>query len=422
MIAALLILSDFHVWATAPPMGWNSWDCFGTTITEAQALEQAEVMAKRLRPFGWRYFTVDIQWYEGASKGFGYRPGAKLTMDEYGRLLPAPAKFPSAVGGKGFQPLADAIHRKGLKFGIHMMRGIPRQAVEANLPIFGTPYRAADVADRSSTCSWNSDMYGVDMSKPGAQAYYDSVFAQAAKWGIDFVKVDDLSRPYHQAEIEAIRKAIDKTKRKIVFSTSPGETPLSAGPHVQEHANMWRISDDFWDDWKALLEQFKRLNDWTPYRKPGAFPDADMLPLGTVGLGRKSRFTPDEGRTLITLWSIARSPLIDGSDLTKLDDGTLSLLTNPEVIAVDQASEGNRQLFRTAMAVAWVGTVRRSKDFYLAVFNLGGQRSKIAVDLASLGLEEPRARDLWERRDLGRVKDFAPELPTHGAGLYRLSR
>ncbi len=112
-------------------------------------------------------------------------------------------------------------------------------------------------------------MYGVDMTKPGAQAYYDSVFALFASWGVDFVKVDDISRPYHRAEIEAIRAAIDKTGRPMVLSLSPGETPLDAGESVASNANMWRISDDFWDYWPALLEQFARLDKWTPHRGPG---------------------------------------------------------------------------------------------------------------------------------------------------------
>ena len=403
-----------------PPRGWNSWDCFGTTVTESQTLAQADVMERRLKRFDWKLVTVDIQWYEPNSKGFDYRPGARLETDRYGRLLPAPNKFPSSVGGRGFKPLADTIHRKGLTFGIHMMRGIPRQAVEANLPILGTRYRAADIADKGSRCPWNPDMYGVDMTKPGAQAYYDSVFAQAARWGIDFVKVDDLSRPYHRAEVEAIRRAIDRTGRRIVFSTSPGETPLSAGPHVREHANMWRVSDDFWDDWKALVAQFKRLTDWTPHRRPGAYPDADMLPLGVVGLGRRSNFTPDEGRTLMTLWSIARSPLIFGGDLTKLDDATYALLSNPEVLAVDARSENNRELFRTESTVAWTADVPRSGDKYLAVFNLADRPAAVPVRLSDLGPgfgNARRVRDLWTRSELSP----ATTLPAHGAGLYRVA-
>lgn len=286
LLAGSVAAADFHDWAPTPPMGWNSWDAFGTTVTEAQILQQAEVMATKLKPHGWHYLTVDIQWYQPTSQGHSYEVGAQLTMDGYGRLQPAPEKFPSAAGGHGFKPLADQVHALGLKFGIHMMRGIPRQAVDRNTPVLGTQYRAADIANRDSTSTWNPDMYGVDMTKPGAQAYYDSLMQQLADWGVDFVKVDDLARPYHQAEVEAIRTAIDKTGRPIVLSISPGETPLAAGPHVSTHANMWRVSDDFWDQWPLLLDQFKRLHDWTPYRIPGAWPDADMLPLGLVEFGR----------------------------------------------------------------------------------------------------------------------------------------
>jgi hypothetical protein len=423
--------ADYHAFAPTPPMGWNSWDIFGTTVTEAQAKQQADVMAEKLLPHGWDTLVVDIQWYQPTARGHDYEKGARLAMDEFSRLVPAPEKFPSSAGGQGFKPLADYVHAKGLKFGIHMMRGISRQAVERNTPLLGTTLRAADIADRGSICAWNPDMFGVDMSKPGAQAYYDSLMQLVASWGVDFIKVDDLSRPYHQAEIEAIRKAIDKTGRAIVFSTSPGATPLSAGANVDRQANMWRISDDFWDDWKLLLPQFKRLHDWTPYRQPGAWPDADMLPLGTVKFTRTTRFTPDEQLTLMTLWSIARSPLIYGGDMTKLDPFTLSLLTNDEVLAVNQHSGNNHQLFRTdGGLVAWVADVPGSKDKYLAVFNTGdaaagsarGAAVPVHVRLADLGLSGGvQVRDLWAGKDLGVVHDtLVAALPFHGARLYRL--
>ncbi len=361
---------DYHSWAKTPPMGWNSWDCFGTQVTESQTKAQADFMAANLKKHGWEYIVVDIQWYEQNSKGYEYAKDAVLTMDDFSRLVPAPKKFPSAVNGNGFKTLADYVHSKGLKFGIHMMRGIPRQAVKQNTPIKGTSARAADIADVNSTCGWNPDMYGVDMTKPGAQEYYNSIMELVASWGVDFIKVDDLSRPYHQPEVEAIRKAIDKTGRKIVFSTSPGETPLSAGPSVNQNANMWRVSDDFWDNWKAMYDQFKRLHDWTPYRIAGAYPDADMLPLGMLQLGRKTNFTTEEQFTLMSLWSIARSPLMHGGDMTQTDSLTLALLTNDEVLAVNQHSENNRQLFRTEDGlIAWVADVPGSKDKYLALFN-----------------------------------------------------
>ncbi|MEZ0217054.1 MAG: glycoside hydrolase family 27 protein [Rariglobus sp.] len=418
--------ADFHSFAPSPPLGWNSWDAFGTTLNETQAKAQADAMAAKLLPHGWNYFTVDIQWYEPSAKGHDYRKDAKLAMDEFGRLLPAVEKFPSSTNGAGFKPLADYVHSKGLKFGIHLMRGIPRQAVRDNTSVKGTALRAADIAVTASTCKWNPDMFGVDATKPAGQAYYDSLFALYASWGVDFVKVDDLSRPYDDvqlAEVEAIRRAIDKCGRPMVLSTSPGETPLAQGAHVAAHANMWRISDDFWDKWPELLSQFKRLHDWTPHRATGAWPDADMLPLGIIEFGRKTRFTPDEQRTMMTLWSIARSPLILGADLTKLDDTTLALLTNKEVLAVNQHSAANRQLFRTADGlIAWIADVPGSTDKYLALFNTGKTATPVPVTLSDAGLTGTvLIRDLWSAQNLPSVPDrFAPALPAHGSGLYRL--
>ncbi len=365
--------ADFHTWAATPPMGWNSWDCFGTTVTEAQTKANADFMAAKLKTHGWQYVVVDIEWYQPTAQGHDYTPGAKCAMDGYSRLVPAVEKFPSAANGAGFKPLATYVHSLGLKFGIHLMRGIARQAVTQNTPILGSDKHAADIADTSSICGWNPDMYGVDVRRPGGQAYYDSLLALYAGWGVDFIKVDDIPRPYDEVqklEIEAIRSAITKTGRPIVFSLSPGETPLSRGAHVADHANMWRISDDFWDNWSSLRSQFKRLHDWTPHRRAGAWPDADMLPLGRVQFGRETHFTRDEQFTLMTLWSIARSPLIHGGDMTKTDDFTLSLLTNDEVLAVNQRSENNRQLSRTDDSlIAWVADIPGSADKYVALFN-----------------------------------------------------
>ena len=363
---------NFHTWATTPPLGWNSWDCFGTTVTEQQIKEQADAMAKQLLPSGYKYLTVDIQWYEPESKGHAYAPNAVLTMDEYGRLTPGLKKFPSAKDGKGFKHLADYVHSKGLKFGIHIMRGIPRQAVEKNTPVLGTKLRAKDIALTNSRCPWNPDMYGVDATKPEGQAYYNSIIQMYADWGVDYIKIDDISRPYdnvQKAEIEAMRKAIDKTKRPIILSLSPGATPVAFGEHVASHANMWRITDDFWDRWGLLLNMFERVDAWTPYRGPGHFPDADMLPIGIVEFKRPTNFTKNEQYTLMSLWSIARSPLIFGGDMTKLDDFTKEMLTNPEMLKVNQQSTNNRQVSRDKNLIVWTADVPNSKDKYVALFN-----------------------------------------------------
>src|SRR5690606_8397450 len=270
--------------AQTPPMGWNSWDCYGAAVTEDEVRGNAEYMAKHLKDCGWEYVVVDIQWYEPGAVSSRYRPFVPLCMDDYSRLVPAENRFPSARGGRGFKPLADYVHSLGLKFGIHIMRGIPRQAVHNGGRIKGTNVTARDIAHTNSICPWNTDMYGVDASKEGAQAYYDSLFELYAEWGVDFVKVDDIaaSRLYgsHLEEIRLIRRAIDRCGRPMVLSLSPGPAPLEHADFFAEHANMWRMTDDFWDKWPLLLDMFDRCKKWEGKSRPGAWPDCDMLPLG----------------------------------------------------------------------------------------------------------------------------------------------
>jgi hypothetical protein len=466
-------------WAQTPPMGWNSWDCYGAGVWQTDALANADYMATNLKSHGWNLITIDIQWYEPLAHTTEYRNGAILEMDANGRLLPAPNRFPMTAKTHSFKPIADYLHARGLKFGLHLMRGVPRQAVADKTPIkllssrtFLSPrqagnaipikrksYTAADIADKVNVCRWNGDMYGVDMSKPGAQEYYDSVFALLASWDLDFVKVDDLAG--HPAEIEAVRKAIDKTRRPIVFSISPGGSTVARGQQVSTNANMWRISGDFWDSWGALYAQFARVDSWTPFRAAGHWPDADMIPFGNVRAWTTNgwtHFTHDEHYTLMTLWSIGRSPLILGGNLPKNDDFTLSVLVNDEVIAVNQNSANNHQLFNTNNQVAWVADVPGSEDKYLAVFNTAppppagrGRRGappvveladnsaaatntpavtppsrepvSISVSLADLGISgSAKVRDLWTHKELGVVTgEFVPVISSHGAGLYRVS-
>lgn len=411
--------------APRPAMGWNSWNSFATTINEAQARETAAIMQAKLLPFGYDVFTIDIQWYEPGASSYTYSDTPQPTLDGYGRLLPAPNRFPSSAGGKGFAPLAADVHAMGLRFGIHLMRGIPRLAVERNLPILGTRYRAKDIADTTSICPWNPDMYGVDMARPGAQAYYDSVFALYAGWGVDFVKMDDMSRPYdaHAPEIEAAHAAIQHSGRPIVLSLSPGETPVARADHVRRHAQMWRISDDFWDEWPMLEAQFTRLENWHAVDTSGGWPDADMLPLGRLALGaRATKFTPDEQRTLMTLWAIARSPLIMGGDLRHLDAATLALLTNRAVLAVNQASRDNRPHFVADGTRIWSARPAEGTGAYVALFNTTAKPMEVGISLSMLGLPASvTATDLWSGQTIGRASHrFARPIPPHGAGLYRL--
>jgi hypothetical protein len=408
-------------------MGWNSWDCFGASVTEAEVRANAEYMAAHLKRFGWTYIVVDIQWSEPGATAFEYSRGARLMMDRYGRLIPATNRFPTAKDGRGFRTLSDWIRSKGLKFGIHLMRGIPRQAVDARTPILGTRYTAADIADRVHVCDWNTDMYGVDMTKPGAQEYYDSVFKLFAEWGIDYVKVDDLTQPYSTAEVEAIRRAIDRSGRTMVFSGSPGETPLSCAAHAVAHLNSWRVSDDLWDEWPLLRAEFDYAAAWSPYAGPGHWPDLDMLPLGHIGIrshapDRRSNFTPDEQRTMMTLWCMCRSPLMMGGHLPDDGQDLDSLLTNEEVLAIHRKSSGNHEHIRRGDLIVWTARAKGG-TLYVALFNVGARPLSAALPLADLGLVgERRPRDLWERRDEAPIRErISAELPPHGCRLFRLS-
>jgi hypothetical protein len=420
--------------APAPPMGWNSWDSFGTSVTEAEVKANADYMAAKLAKHGWQYIVVDIQWSEPNPKTHGYRPNAELVMDANGRLIPAPNRFPSAAGGTGFKPLADYVHSKGLKFGFHIMRGIPRRAVDQDLPVLGTSVKASAIADKKSICPWNTDMYGVDVSRPGGQEYYDSIVKLYASWGADFLKADDMfgAGPGgdHSTEIAALSKAIRKSGRPIVLSLSPGTHDIAKAEFIGQHAQMWRISDDFWDRWVDLKRQFPNLAKWNPYAKPGNWPDADMLPLGHIGIRaergvpRMSLLTREEQRTLMSLWSIARSPLMFGGHLPDNDEFTLELITNDEVLAVNQKASRSRELFTRGDQVAWIAELPGAAAKYLAVFNTGDQAEvEIQVNWSELGLSgECAVRDLWARKDLGvaaggRTFRVAP----HASAFYRIT-
>ena len=413
-------------------MGWNSWDSYGTTVTEAQVKANADVMARDLASHGWQYIVVDIQWYEPNAQGHDYAPGAKLAMDEYGRLLPAVNRFPSSADGKGFKPLADYVHTKGLKFGIHIMRGIPRQAIEKNTPIKGTRYHAADVAEKDNHCRWNPDMWGVDTTQPGAQAYYDSIAELYASWGVDFIKADDMgSHLYQPAEIKALALAIRKTGRAMVLSISPGPAPLSESEFFEKYAQMWRISDDFWDDWKLLRKQFDFTRDWAEFvGKNNTWPDADMLPLGKLrvtakeGGGSPTKFTADEQQTVMTLWSIFRSPLIFGGDLPSLDPKTLALITNDEVLDVDQHGRGGHQAVDEGNVRAWVASISpTTRDYYIAVFNLGDETTTVNLPWSKFFVmgRTAEVRDLWATKTLGKKSGIETELRPHASALYRIT-
>lgn len=407
-------------------MGWNSWDCFGGAVTEDQVIANAEFMAAELLPYGWDTVVVDIQWYEPDPGLDRYNDVADPVLDAWGRQLPAPNRFPSAADGS-FKALADRVHALGLRFGVHMMRGIPKKAVDLDLPVLGGDTTAAQIADRENACDWNPDNYGIDHSKPGAQAYYDSQLAQFAEWGVDFVKLDDvLHPPTQRTEIAAYSRAIEKCGRPIVLSLSPGKAlSLAHLEELRETAEMWRISDDLWDDWGSLKEMFQRAARWAPHQRPGAWGDADMLPLGRIGItahagpDRFSNLTFDEQRTMLTLWCAMRSPLMFGGHLPDTPPETLELLRNPEVLAL-LGSRGSREVVRDHSLVIW--RVELDDAEVCAVFWLGDEPADLEIHLADVGsAHRATARDLWEGAEVP-VKDGAVRVsvPAHGARLLRL--
>jgi hypothetical protein len=420
--------------ALKPPMGWNSWDCFGFAVTEQEVKASADYMARNLKKLGYEYVVVDMLWYgDKAASDFENFVHEKTTrpnfsIDHNGRLLPDPVKFPSSKNGKGFKHLADYVHSLGLKFGVHMMRGIPWQAVVKNLPIKGTAIGAKSIGQPNNGCEWYDGIYGVDMTKAGAQEYYNSVYALLAEWGVDFVKADDLT---NTAELEAISKAIRLTGRDIVLSVVPADDiPLNV---LQENVHMARTGVDFWDVWEMLKRGFPVAATAVKKSAPGYWPDLDMLPIGKLGLkisykgpdARISRFNKDELHTLLTLWYISRMPLMIGGYLPQTDPLTLELITNKEALEVNRNSINNRQIHFKNAKIAWVADIPNSNDKYVAFFNPweSVKPVDIKVQWSQLGLgdKEYKVRDLWAKKDLGNFKgEFSAPVNSHGAGLYRI--
>lgn len=413
------------------PMGWNSWDCYGAAVTEDIVRKNADFMAKHLKKYGWEYITVDIQWYEPNVKTHEYTPFAKLCIDEYSRVIPAENRFPSSAGGKGFAPLAEYVHSLGLKFGIHIMRGIPRQAVYERTKIKDTDKTAADVAKTDSICAWNTDMYGVDPAKPGAKEYYDSIFELYASWGVDFVKCDDIARelPKEESELIMLSDSLKNCGRDMVLSLSPGPALLEKAELYKQVSNMWRITDDFWDNWQLLYNMFERCEKWAPHNGAGHWADADMLPIGYIKQDYSpditTEFTHDEQVTMLTLWSIFRSPLIIGGEMTKFDDFTMSLLTNKGILKMHRNARHSHQVWRRKMngseIVLWTAADAEGGQ-YAALFNIGENAADISVPLTELEIYEAKdITELWSNEAF-HVDNISADLAPHSAKAYYLSR
>lgn len=431
-----------------PPMGWNSYDYYDTTVTEAQVKENADFMAAHLKEFGWEYVVVDIQWYAndaGTRRGeFQYIPFGDMEMDEWGRFIPSPGRFPSSAGGKGFGPLADYVHGLGLKFGIHIMRGIPRRAAERHLPVLDCDQTADMVADPSSVCGWNADMYGVRPTAAG-QAYYDSLLKLYALWGVDFIKCDDICDSFLYRNVETsfgripfsgweetrmLHRAIEKCGRPIVLSLSPGPAHIDRAWEYCKYANMWRITDDFWDKWELLKAMFFRCELWQDHVKKGCYPDCDMLPLGKVGAGfgqeRTTGFTREEQKTMMTLWCMFRSPMMIGARLSGMDEWTLSLLTNRELMEMLKDSCRGTQLMRTDKMAVWKNRDEETGVIHVGLFNLDDQDQELSIALEELEEDilnrEAGLVELWDRQESstegGKIRCV---VPAHGVKVYRVT-
>ena len=346
-------IETFRTWAPTPPMGWNSWDCYYSSANEKVVMDNARYIAEKgLDEYGWEYVVLDIRWYANhpslGGGNYNQRGDQDCVLDEYGRYLPSPSRFPSCmVDGlnQGFKAMADSIHRMGLKFGIHIMRGLPKYILNnpSAYKLKGsesTPWSQV-YTNTTPECTWLKDNLTIQNNEAG-QLYYNSIFDLYAEWGVDFIKIDDLSRPFHTDEIRMIRKAIDQTGRPIVLSLSPGKTQFEYAQDCLDNANMWRMMDDLWDTWSGVDLVFREAAEWAQYARPGNYADCDMLPLGhiaaTIGdpgycsadKGHWTNLTQDEQYTVMTLWGICHSPLFFGGDMTKNDDFTNSLLTNEE--------------------------------------------------------------------------------------------
>ena len=424
--------------APNPPMGWNSYDYYNTEVNEAQVRANAEYMASHLKEFGWEYVVVDIQWYAvdagSQSDKYQYIPFGKVVMDEYSRLLPDPVRFPSAAGGKGFRVLAEYIHSLGLKFGIHIMRGIPRAAAHEHRGLLGTEMTADQLADPSNICWWNPDMYGLRVNLPEAQMYYDSIMQLYAEWGVDFIKCDDICREdavTAHREIELLHNAIMKCGRPIVLSLSPGPAKISEAAFYAANANMWRITDDFWDSWPLLKDMFRRCELWQGKNQPGCYPDCDMLPVGVIGgcfgkrIERQTALTEEEQRTMMSLWCICGSPLMIGAELTKLDDFTFGLLTNRDVLDMQRFGCDAMQLERTDEQAIWVAHDPVHDRGYIALFNLADEERAVHCWVGAIEDRGYKAydggtiREMWTGAEAAySTGGLACLVPAHGARVF----
>jgi alpha-galactosidase len=422
--SATLTLNAGSTLALTPPMGWNSYDSFSANVKESDVKAAADAMKKLLQPYGWNTIVIDYLWYDPEAKN-----NSSQVLDSNGRWLPSPSKYPSASGS--FKTLASYVHSQGLSFGIHLMRGIPRVSVQKNTPIADSTSTASQAGNTGDTCSWDDHMYGVKADTDAGKAWYDSIYKQYADWGVDFVKVDDMMNPYggnvlHSTEVQAVHNSIVKTGRSMILSLSPGPNQTKDVAVLNANANMWRTVNDFWDTngLSTLSDEFTASLNWSKASgiTPGHWPDADMLPLGTVGT-RQCAFSHNQQVTVLTLWAIMPSPLMFGGQMTKLsgDTWTLALLTNEEVLAINQDALGARgkQVTAQGSTEVWAKDLSGGRKA-VALFNRGTQDATVSATFSQLGVTgSPPVRDCWHRQDAtGMTTGISANVPHEAALMY----
>jgi alpha-galactosidase len=430
--------------ANTPPLGFNSFDSYLTYLSEKKAISLIDVMAEKYKPFGYEYFVVDAGWYDDVElyEGLNYpKKHLGVALDEYGLPESSKAFFPS-----GIKTVADKAHEKGLKFGVWIIRGIPRYAVENNLPIKGTNYRARDIADTSNICVWDIKNYGVDMSKPGAQEYYNSLIDKIASFGVDFIKVDDMVP--HPSEMLAIDRAIKNGGHKMLYSLSPGDVHLKAHLPYYRQANMLRITSDVWDNQKSIDKGFTAWQSFAGVEVNGFWPDLDMIPFGRLLVenhisvveekekSRQSLFTRDQMQTFITQRALAASPLFIGGDLLTMDDYSYSLITNKDMLECNQNGVMGANVYKKDNVEVWITLDRKTPDQgWIGIFNRGANVKAVSLSKKDLGLLEYKrsydlvecnhpfsVRDIWNGKSFTIDKEYRSSVPGNGVVFLRFVR
>ncbi len=438
LLATSFQLSAGEPLAQTPPMGWNSFDSYGVYLHEDAAFANLEAMADKLKPHGYEYFVIDNGWFGEYTLQEGTIFSAEkhahdIRINEYGHFLPSEVYFPG-----GLKPIADRCHELGLKFGVHLMRGIPRKAYELDLPIKGTKYTARDIAntDPEENCVWCDYCYAVDMTKPGAQEWYDGLIQYIADMGVDMIKYDDIVP--HPDEVEAVAKAIQKIGRPMLLSLSPGGTVDPEAIDFFRLGNMLRVTPDVWDEQKYIDLCFDAWRKWEGKEQPGFWIDMDMIPFGQLqlmsppsvdgaktvmdkgdvalagkGVHRQCQLTKPQMKTFITMRAMAASPLMMGGDLPSLDEFSLMLITDPEMLACNQNGVMGSLMMDQDGFETWKVNKRGTEhEGWIAVFNLRAKKSKFDISPERMGLDSESygLMEVWsdDAKPFGRTTTLNP--------------